>query len=149
MAKDITRQRSPSSFKFGGRRGSFRLSTKQKLPAQKAGGRYRGRNKGDCTIEAFHEFYRLSFHNRTAGGGAGVSPAVLFEMETHKSPARRWRHESTRFAEKSGEGFVEASSSRVLRDGEGMFRVTVINASGILEMGAHVKYFGSFDRTSA
>ena len=53
----------------------------------------------------------------------------------------------TRFADNSGEDFLEDSPSRVLRDGEGTFRVTVIEASGILEMSAHVKYFGAFERT--
>jgi hypothetical protein len=54
----------------------------------------------------------------------------------YKRPAK-WRH-----------GFVEASPSRVLRDGEGIFRVTVIDVSQVLEMGSDLKYIGNSERIS-
>ena len=60
--------------------------------------------------------------------------AAAARATTARKPAQ-WRH-----------GFVEASLSRVLRDGEGMFRVTVIEATQFLEVGSELKYFGTSER---
>jgi hypothetical protein len=69
-------------------------------------------------------------------------------MNQTKSCPLKKREAATKAPARWRRGFVEASPSRVLRDGEGTFRVTVIDASQILEMGVHVEYFGSFERIS-